>query len=98
MKTREEVLEILNASLPKLRECGVREIGVFGSVARREQREKSDVDIVVDLKHHTFDSYMDLLFFLEERLECRIDLVMKDTLKPAIRNEVISETVYVETI
>jgi len=95
MRTREEILELLNASLPKLRECGVREIGLFGSVARNEQKEKSDVDIVVDLEHHTFDSYMDILFYLEDRLGCEIDLVMKDSIKPSIRDSVISETVYV---
>jgi uncharacterized protein len=95
MRTREEILEIINASLPKLRECGVREIGIFGSVARNEQMKKSDVDIVVDLERHTFDSYMDLLFYLEDRLGCKIDLVMKDSLKPSIRDSVISETVYV---
>ena len=98
MKRREEVLEILKASLPKLREYGVREIGLFGSTSREEQNENSDIDILVDLKQHTFDSYMDVLFYLEERLGCNIDLVMKDSLKPAIRNAVMSETDYVEAI
>lgn len=95
MMTREEILELLKASLPKLRECGVREIGLFGSIARNEQNEKSDVDILVDLERHTLDSYMDLLFYLEDRLGCKIDLVMKDSLKPSIKDSVISETVYV---
>lgn len=95
MMTREEILELLKASLPKLRKCGVREIGLFGSIARNEQNEKSDVDILVDLERHTLDSYMDLLFYLEDRLGCKIDLVMKDSLKPSIKDSVISETVYV---
>jgi uncharacterized protein len=95
MRTREEILELLNASLPKLRECSVREIGLFGSVARNEQQEKSDVDVLIDLEHHTFDSYMDILFYLEDRLGCKIDLVMKDSLKSSVRDSVISETVYV---
>lgn len=92
------MLEILNASRPVLRQYGVHEIGLFGSTARGEQNETSDVDILVDLKQHTFDSYMDLLFFLEERLGCKIDLVMKDSLKPAIKDSIMAETVYVETI
>ena len=98
MRTREDVLNILNASLPRLRECGVREIGLFGSIARDEHDETSDVDILVDLVKHTFDSYMDVLFYLEEQLGCKIDLVMKDSLKPAIKDSVLSETVYVQTI
>lgn len=47
MRTREDVLNILNDSLPELRKCGVREIGVFGSVARRDQNQESDIDILV---------------------------------------------------
>jgi len=98
MRTRDDVLKILNESLPKLREYGVRELGIFGSVARNEENDSSDLDILVDLKQHTFDAYMNLLVYLEDRLDCKIDLVMKDSLKPSIKNSVLSETVYVETI
>ena len=73
----------------------MREIGVFGSVVRDEQAKSSDVDILVDLEKHTFDSYMGLLFFLEELFGSRVDLVMKDAIKPAIRENILSETVYV---
>lgn len=41
---------------------------------------------------------MDVLFYLEDRLGCGIDLVMKDSLKPAIKDTVLAETVYVETV
>ena len=98
MRTRDEVLKILSESLPKLREYGVRELGIFGSVARNEENDSSDLDILVDLKQHTFDAYMNLLAYFEDRLDCKIDLVMKDSLKPSIKNSVLSETVYVETI
>jgi predicted nucleotidyltransferase len=41
---------------------------------------------------------MDLLFFLEDLLGSKVDLVMKDTIKPAIKNRVLAETIYVSEL
>jgi predicted nucleotidyltransferase len=98
MKARNEVIEILRRRLPELRNTGVVELGLFGSVARDEQNLNSDVDILVDLKRNTFDSYMDVLFLLEEMLGSKVDLVVKESLKPGIKDSILSETVYVEKI
>lgn len=81
-----------------MRNTGVVELGLFGSVARNEQNLNSDVDILVDLKRNTFDSYMDVLFLLEEMLGSKVDLVVKESLKPGIKDSILSETVYVEKI
>jgi predicted nucleotidyltransferase len=49
---------------------GVLNIAVFGSYARQTHKITSDVDLLVDMKaeHKTFDNYMELKFFLEEKL------------------------------
>ena len=66
------------------------------SVARDDAGADSDVDILVEFEGPaTFDRYMDLKFFLEELLECRIDLVTRDALKPRIRPRVESEAIHV---
>ncbi|SRR5258706_16265273 len=95
MKTRAEVISILESNRDAIRNLGVRELGLFGSFAREEQTETSDVDMLVDLEKHTFHAYMDVLFFLEELFGRKVDLVMKDTIKPIIKNRVLSETIYV---
>lgn len=79
-----------------IKRFGVREIGVFGSFARGDQEATSDVDVLVELApgHETFRDYMDLLFYLEDIFGRKVDLVMRDTVKPIIRNRVLSETVY----
>ena len=95
METRSDVLDLLENQRESLRQFGVRELGVFGSFARNEQTRDSDVDVLVDLENHTFHAYMDLLFFLEDLFGRKVDLVMKETIKPIIRNRILAETVNV---
>lgn len=96
MESRQQILKLLEKNREKIKAFGVTELGVFGSVARDEQTEASDVDVLVELEKHTFDSYMNLLFFLEDLFGRKVDLVMKGAIKPRIRNRILSETVYVE--
>lgn len=77
---------------------GVRRIGLFGSFARESAGPTSDVDVLVEFTDPfvTFDRYMDLKIFLEDLFARRVDLVIRRTLKPRIRNAVEEETVFVE--
>lgn len=97
MDRRNEIFELLEKERESIRAFGVRELGVFGSFARGEQKPDSDVDVLVDLEpeRETFRDYMGLLFHLEELFGRKVDLVMKDTIKPLIRERVLRETVYV---
>ena len=72
----------------------VKRIGVFGSFIKGNASADSDVDILVELAEPTFDHYMDLKFTLEETLNCPVDLVMADTIKPRIRPIIEREVVY----
>ena len=95
MKTRSDIINLLEHHREAIKSFGVRELGVFGSFARGEQTDKSDVDVLVDLEKKTFDAYMDLLFFLEDIFGSKVDLVMKDTIKPRIKTRILAETIYV---
>lgn len=95
MKTRSDIINLLEQHREAIKSFGVRELGVFGSFARGEQTDKSDVDVLVDLEKKTFDAYMDLLFFLEDIFGSKVDLVMKDTIKPRIKTRILAETIYV---
>ncbi|MBZ0221163.1 MAG: nucleotidyltransferase family protein [Candidatus Methylomirabilis sp.] len=72
----------------------IREIGVFGSYVRGEQKKKSDLDILVD-----FYEPISLLNFirlenqLSKYLGIKVDLVMKDALKPRIGSHILKEVV-----
>src|SRR3989339_1434931 len=95
-RTREAVLKQLEDNREKIRGFGVKRLGLFGSVARGEATEVSDLDFLVELEKKTFDVYMDLKDFLEEIFGCKVDLVMKEALKPRLREPILKETVYAQ--
>jgi len=75
---------------------GVRTIGIFGSYVRGEQKETSDVDILVEFdKPVDFFEFLELEEYLEEILNVKVDLVLKRSLKPGIARSVLKEVVYV---
>ena len=91
--TRREVLERLAAHADEIHALGARWLGLFGSFARDEARPDSDVDLVVDLDHRTFDRFMDLKLRLEDLLGRKVDLVLSDSLKPRVRDRILREVI-----
>lgn len=75
----------------------VKEIGVFGSQIKGKAKKGSDLDILVEFEEggETFDNYMELKFFLEEVFKMKVDLVLKNVLREGIKEEILSEVVYV---
>lgn len=93
MLTRDDILRILSAKKDELARLGARRLGLFGSFARDEARPDSDVDLLVDLDLHSFDRYMDLKLYLEDLLGRRIDLVLSDRIKPALRERILGSVI-----
>ena len=95
MKDLQEIRDILSRHKKELkRKYKLRKIGIFGSYVRGEQREDSDVDILVD-----FDELPDLLKFvnlehyLEELLQLKVDLVRRQALRKELKERVLGEVV-----
>lgn len=93
----ERIKEILNKHLDSLKEkYHVENIGVFGSVARGEQAQTSDIDVLVELSRPIgLFRFIELEEFLSQILGRKVDLVTKNALKPAIKEEVLRELSYV---
>lgn len=94
--TCDEILKKIGENQETIRGLGVRRLGVFGSYARGEQGEGSDLDLLVEFEAPTLDNYFDLKFFLEDLLGRSVDLVFSDTLKPRLRSSILEETVYAQ--
>lgn len=96
MGKTEDILDSLRQAKPELEAVfNVHEIGLFGSVVRGEQREASDIDILVDLPEEA--DLLDLIGlgqFLEERLHHKVDVVPKGSLREEIRERVLKEVRY----
>lgn len=79
-----------------LREFHVQKIGIFGSVVRSDFKKGSDIDILIDLKKPIgFMKFLDLEEFLRTKLGRKVDLVTRNALKSAIKEEVLRDIVYV---
>lgn len=74
----------------------IKEIGVFGSFVRGEQKKKSDLDILVDFYEPiSLLNFIRLENHLSKYLGIKVDLVMKDALKPRIGSHILKEVVNV---
>jgi predicted nucleotidyltransferase len=92
--------KILTEEMPRLKQLGVKKAGIFGSVARGDERPGSDVDILLELgSDHklTLLSMVDLEIALSEKLRRKADVVIAGSLKPLVRDRVLNEVVYVES-
>ena len=95
-RRREEILKSLEDNQEAIRGLGVRSLGLFGSYALGQETDTSDLDFVVELEKNSFDSYMDLKDFLEKLFECRVDLVLANSIKPRIRAKILGEAVHAQ--
>lgn len=94
---RATVLKLLTEHSDELRSrFGTRRLAVFGSAARDELREDSDIDVLVAFEGApTFDGYFDLKAFLERLLGRPVDLVTESGLKPRARRHVEQDLIRV---
>lgn len=93
---RDEAIHILRRHRHELQGLGVQSLALFGSMARGEASPGSDVDFLVEFTDSpTFDRYMGLKDFLEDLLGRRVDLVIREDLKPRLRARVEREAVRV---
>ncbi len=96
MYNSNEIINILNNNISKIKKFHVVKIALFGSFAREEQNDKSDIDIIVefDVNQETFDNYMDLKFYLEELFMSEIDLVILNSIKPTLKSSIMRSVIY----
>ena len=96
MKELATIKEIIKELKPELeKKFHVSSIGVFGSVARNDYSENSDVDIIVDFSQPIGIEFIDLADLLEEKFHEQVDLVSKKGIKPQYFSSIENEIVYV---
>ena len=95
MKNIEELKRKIENLKPLIKEkFKVKELGIFGSFARGEEREKSDLDLLVEFdKEADFFHLVGLSIFLEEKLNQKVDIVPKNALRKEIRKTVLRELI-----
>ncbi len=98
MKKLEEIRQKLNQNLTQIKQqYHITELGIFGSYIRGEATENSDLDILVEFEPQArfgLFTFCELENYLSELLAIKVDLVMKDSLKPNIGNNILQEVLY----
>jgi len=92
-----EIIEKLKKLKPVLKEkFGIEEFGVFGSVARGEDTETSDIDIVIlKAKEKDYFQLIELKYFLKDLFNKKIDIGYYDSIRPIIKRHIEKDLINV---
>jgi predicted nucleotidyltransferase len=96
MYTKDEIIKTLQQHKEDLNRLHVKELALFGSVARGDHRPDSDIDILVEFSHgSSFDKYCNLSEYLQSLFHQDIDVVTFQSVRPQIMESIKNDTVYV---
>ena len=96
-KDLDEILSLLRKLLPFIsQKYGVASVEIFGSYVRNQQDINSDLDLLITFrKVPTLLEFLELKNFLSDKLQVNVDLVMKDSLKPRVGQNILDESIAV---
>ena len=94
---RSEILKILKQHEGALKEQGVAHAALFGSVARGDQKQTSDIDVMIDISPDSkmdLFSYVGVVQYIESLFDVKVDVANHAGLKPFIRANVERDAIY----
>ncbi len=96
-KSLNEILKELKSILPEIQsKYSVLSIEVFGSYTINRQTSRSDVDLLVTFtKTPGLLKYIELENFISDKLNLKVDLVMKDSIKPVLKNYISPQAIHI---
>jgi predicted nucleotidyltransferase len=98
MKTKGQILTFLSQNKKLFRDkFHIVRIGLFGSYAREEQNQNSDIDLLVEFEENTQDLYelkIQLKEFFQIQLGIDVDICREKYIKPRFKSSILKETVY----
>ena len=97
MKSQDEILSLMRRFKPTAqKKYGMTKIGIFGSVARGEQTDDSDVDVCYEGEAPSLLTLDKIQVELEHLLDCKVELVrVRDNMNSLLRKRILSEGIYV---
>lgn len=96
--TREQITDFIKSHKAEfLEKYGVYKIGLFGSIARGEQTESSDIDIAIEMEQarKNLHNFLSFKRYLENEFGANVDLGIESTLKPTVKEKIKREIIYV---
>jgi uncharacterized protein len=90
------LIKVLKENQQTIKGYGVKKLGIFGSFVRNEQKDTSDIDLLVEFEpdKKNYDNFIGLNFFLEDKTNREIELVTLESLSPYIGPHILKEVEY----
>jgi hypothetical protein len=97
MLDRTETIQKLSSFKQQLGDrFGIQRLGIFGSVARNENTDQSDIDIVVEIDNPSLSGLYELRNSLKSLFGCEVDLIRyRETLRPLFKSNINRDAIYV---
>ena len=93
--TSDQILQTLAMHRPELENMGVKSLRLFGSVARDEAKDDSDIDFLVEfINEPSLFEIFELRYFLEDLFQRNIDLGLEEALREHLREPVLKDTIH----
>lgn len=99
MLSKEDIKDSISSNSLLIRQYGISKIGLFGSYSKQEQKEGSDIDILIDFQKdkETFDNFMAVCDLLDNIFTgYHVDVVTAGGLSPHIGPYILKEVDYVQ--
>jgi len=94
--TKEDIKKIIREHKGILKKYKVKSIALFGSYVKNEQREDSDIDLLVEFRENTYDNFINLIFTLEDLFKKEVTVVTPKGMSPYILPYVLKEAEEIE--
>lgn len=99
VRSLEQVISILQKNKDRiLQKYKFKEMGIFGSFVRGEQKKRSDVDILVDFDEKDIPDLLESIAmeeYIQKLLRKKVDLIRKEAIRPELKDIILKEVVYI---
>jgi len=99
MITKNDILKFLRSNKKFFKQkYNINKIGIFGSIARDEQNENSDIDIILEFDEATTDLFgkkLELKDFFKTKFNCEVDICREGAIKPVFKNLILKDAIFV---
>ena len=94
---KDTLIDILQANRAQIKNFGISLLGVFGSYARNEQTDTSDVDVIVEFEkgEKSYKKFIGLVYYLEDLLQRKVDVLTFQSISPLLKEQIEKEVTYV---